>query len=262
MLKVITRLRRRHQAWVTARIGPAPALPPEDAPDMLPSEEDGEGARHVCQEIAFTYTDILGRSSRRQINIHRAWRKGDDLYLQGRCYRRNALRGFYASRMDELVDLATGTVIRAPVAGYLSRHVIGLEPLAGGTGLQAMPAEVRCELAVLAAFVTADGEVQPAEIALVATHVARRFPALAASPGGEDALVAHLRRLALSAFEFEDALGRLARSDLAVVEQVRATGAEILAADGVLHQDEIDILDEFDRVVVAARGGTATGRLA
>ncbi len=257
MLNVITRLRRRHQAWVTARMELVADLPPEDAPDMLPAapgdQPDAASARHVCQEIAFTYTDIFGRRSRRRFNIHRAWRRGDDLYLQGRCYGRNAMRGFYASRMDELVDLATGTVIRAPVTGYLAANVVGLDLPATGE-VQALPGPVRRELAVLAAFITADGEVHPAEMALATAHVARRFPAQADDPAARAALAAHLRRLALSAGEFEDALAAVARSDLSAVELLRATGAEILAADGVLHQDEIDILDEFDRVVVAARG--------
>jgi hypothetical protein len=247
MLQVITRLRRRHQAWATARMADAPALPAEDAPDMLPEaapDTAGE-TRHICQEIAFTYTDMFGRSSRRRVNIHRARRKGADLYIQGRCYRRNAMRGFWASRMDDLVDIATGAVIPAPVSGYLAAHVIGLD---------GMPAPVRRELAVLAAFITADGETQPAEMALATAHVARRFPDLAGDAAGQAALAAHFRRLALSAYEFEDALAAIARADLAAVELLRATGAEILAADGVLHQDEIDILDDFDRVVVDARG--------
>lgn len=155
--------------------------------------------------IMIRYHSSHGEVSERAVAIHHVWRDAGELYLQGVCQLRHALRTFRVDRIEELTCLATGEVSDRP-ADWLAHHAFLQIADAADYTPHALRG-CRDQLAVLAFVARADGCLDPDEVEVCCDLVM-----LSTEKQIDRAHVGrYLKRLTPTAVDLEGAVDRLSR---------------------------------------------------
>lgn len=87
--------------------------------DIRPTQDDPNDVEGLL--IGFRYTDAVGNKSRRIILCRRCWLTHGDIYIQGFCTLREALRTFRVDQMTDVEEMRTKRKIPNPPE-YFSRY--------------------------------------------------------------------------------------------------------------------------------------------
>lgn len=84
--------------------------------DIRPTQDDPNHVEGLL--IGFRYTDAVGNKSKRVILCRRCWLVRSDMYVQGFCTLREALRTFRVDQMTDVEEVRTKHKISDPVAYF------------------------------------------------------------------------------------------------------------------------------------------------
>jgi hypothetical protein len=145
----------------------------------------------------------------RSIAVHRIWRDGPVLYVQGVCQLRHAVRTFRVDRTTELVCLATGEVADDPAA-WLKAHAF-LDVAVPESDYTPHAIRLRRdELAILAFLANADGHLDDREVDVAVDLVMMSTP----REVDRDRIARYLKRLSASAIDLEEAVNRVSGDEM------------------------------------------------
>jgi len=215
---------------VAARVGPPPGTIPDPA---LPSM------------IWIRYQNEGGGLSERTVTLRQAWREGNEIHLIAWCHMERAVRHFEASRIRELVDLASGERAESPPK-WLEQHALLFEGAENDDTMKALRA-TRDELALLLYLARADGVLDRDEIELAIDHVAGSTEA----PISRLRCTAYIRRLAPDPDDLPAVLDRVT-ADPERWARLRHSAQRLAQAGGVSDVEEAAWKEIGDQAEAAA----------
>ncbi|MFN3891961.1 MAG: hypothetical protein ACK4MV_16320 [Beijerinckiaceae bacterium] len=130
-----------------------------------------KGEFNVEVRAEISYVDGAGQRSHRIIRTRSVVPWANDLAILAYCEMRNAHRTFLMSRITEFIDLSTGEIV-SNVARYL-RDIYEQSPRGQ---LDAIVAEMDCDLIVLSFLARADGRLMPKERQSILNYFNKAHP--------------------------------------------------------------------------------------
>lgn len=241
------------------------SVPVDDPHDTLAASH---GADHHDaadgQSFAIDYEDHAGNLSHRRISVWAIQRNVEGVpILVARCHEKEAARAFRVDRIKAVTDL-DGTP-REPLARFFFETFGFIWPKEAARIATAAPEDVRWErirdvvagsgVSLLAALARADHDVRAAEVEEMLLYcddvlAARGFDLTGAE---RERLAVWLARLRPTVETVEAALDRLQESGNTAVAAVLRAGLKVIGADGVLHEREEVLLDDFCFVLTGRR---------
>lgn len=250
---------RRFAERVTERSEARP-LPPPSIPIVIGEADDadelerGEIGAAEGQYFMIEYRDGRGRISTRRVTV---WGikegRGAVPLLHCTCHERRAHRSFRADRILSCIDL--DGEVHDDVPAFLA-ETFGMSPAtAARTEPKAAPSSVwhrarpviRHHATLLAALSLSDATMRDEEIVVAVEHCSRVADA-AELPLDEDGigkLERYIRRQRPTREAIWDACEELRRGDAATTRRLLASAVALVDADGVRHDDEIDLLNDI-----------------
>lgn len=192
------------------------------------------------------YHDAKGAYSGRVVTVQSVRAEVGEIRLGTICHWRGKYRGFLASRVVEVTDLATGEVHEDGL-GYFGAHPL-LQGLTANSitnlSLETLAMQTcRDEVIVLSFIAAADGMFDEAERDAIVLHVMNRCP----DEGLSEAEVRRrVRAFVPDERAFEMALGRLCRGEgdaRALMRSMR----RVMDADGELDPEEVAFVMDVER---------------
>ena len=193
--------------------------------------------------LAIHYEDGAGERSHRVVQVKGVQARGEDRYLYGFCELRNGFRSFRIDRIVEIVDMRTGEVPEDPQA-YLAPLIDLAKPPRSPTRRKAtdgLLAESVNGLVVLIYFANSDGELHPAERAILWDYLDwQKDRCSLRGSVAKPAVDALMRTMFPSRDQFAEALEALVISEHIHAQFVLDRVREIIDADGQLDEEEVE----------------------
>ncbi len=211
------------------------------APDAgLP---DGTIATALSVAIGFIYWDEDGQPVDRIITVRRLFARGGDILIDAFCHDVSAPRLIPFSKGIRLYQLQTMTANENP-REFLLYHVAGL---IGGSrfdsaGFAQVLSVVRYDLAALAFVAKADFNKSDEENELMLSYVLQRCPTI---DFDENEMLDYISMLVPDEQSFFEAIEIVIKQPHDVVFLFVHTFLQMLLSDGVLHENERDLLAEL-----------------
>lgn len=230
-------------------------LPPDDPHDEL-ADHDHDHDPAEGQSFVIDYEDHAGNLSHRRISVWAIQRNVEGVpILLARCHERQAARAFRVDRIKAVSDF-DGTR-REPLSRFFFETFGFTWPKDAIIVPSAAPADVRWDrirtlisrsgVVLLLALAVADGDMGAAEMEEIQFFCERSCAAadLDLTGAERERLAAHLGRLRPTPESVERTLDSLLAGEQAAIAQVLKAGLKVVAADGVLKEEEAALLDQF-----------------
>lgn len=231
------------------------AVPADDPHDEL-ADHSHDHDPAEGQSFVIDYEDHAGNLSHRRISVWAIQRNVEGIpILLAKCHERQATRAFRVDRIRAVTDF-DGTP-REPLARFFFETFGFTWPKDVIIVPSAEPVEARWDRArtiinrsgvvLLLALAAADGERSAAEMEEIAYFCERACAAadLDLTGAERERLVAYLGRLHPTEESVDRALETLIESERGAISAVLKAGLKVIAADGVLNEDEAVLLDSF-----------------
>lgn len=219
-----------------------------------PRRKELSGLQAEGATIFIRYVDAKGDESERRISVRRIYTADDptDFYIQAYCFEREAPRAFYASRMEEVIDLETGEVFENPIEFFKRELSPVIESTEQPDQAQTIKNHfqavrlLKSELAALMFMSRADGRMHPKERQEILAYAIQRAPILSTQ---KEWLDRYLKRLYPSGDVFLDIVPELKRQSEANKVALSDTLRRIVDADGKAQESELNLLKKFQEAL-------------
>lgn len=211
------------------------------APD--PGMPDGTIATALSVALGFIYWDEDGQMIDRIITVRRLFARGGDILIDAFCHDVSAPRLIPFSKGIRLYQLQTMTACENP-REFLLYHVAGL---IGGShfdsaGFAQALSVVRYDLAALAFVAKADFNKSDEEKELMLSYILQRCPTI---DFDEKEMLDYISMLVPDEQSFFEAIEIVVKQPHDIVFLFVHTFLQMLLSDGVLHENERDLLAEL-----------------
>jgi len=235
---------------------------PHPESTSLASSPDAEG-----QTFVICYVNAQAAQSTRRITMYALKRTPEArVLLFARCAETNEIMSFRADRIKYCMDI-TGEIYEPPAMFLV--EIFGLGPSdaellaaeAAGRGITWPPLDeaycvlrqqLRNELTLLTAMAESDGQVSviESEAILVYAHSRSELLGIHLDQARKHKLQGFIRRLRPTEEQIRAAIDEISgRSAKSQIEVVRAC-SEVMLADGLAHEEEIDLLKKIEADLV------------
>lgn len=208
------------------------------------------------QSFVIDYEDHAGHRSHRRISVWAVQRNVEGIpILVAKCHERQATRAFRVDRIKAVTDF-DGTR-REPLSRFFFETFGFTWPKDAIIVPSNEPADARWDrirtlisrsgVVLLVALALADGDLGAAEVEEIQFFCERACTAagLDLTGGERERLAAYLGRLRPTPESVERALDTLMDSEQPAIAALLKAGLRVIAADGVLQEDEAVMLDSF-----------------
>ncbi len=254
-----------------------PPVPQGRSERVDPKERDEEKPRSRSASVdkslageAFhiVYRDSSGRMSERRIAIRKISASGNDLYISAFCFKRNALRNFYASRIQEMTDIGSGEVVDNAIE-YL-KHMMDHKTTSNtmefdekdtiGVALETtVPVNVdsiaqclmpiQAEVIVLVFLSRSDNRMVKSERKAIIDYILFRLQSLA---GREDEIDRYLARLYPDKSLFVDVVNEVLAFPSEMQAQIYIALDKVMNADGKVDARELTMIKVYRDALLRA----------
>ncbi|MFG1373975.1 WYL domain-containing protein [Xanthobacter oligotrophicus] len=232
------------------------AVPHDDPHDALAAEAPEDHDPADGQAFAIDYVDHAGNASHRRISVWAVQRNVEGVpILIAKCHERQAARAFRVDRITAVTDLDGAK--REPLVRFFYETFGFLWPKDAILAPAEEDADVRWDriraiirkagVTLLAALARADREVGAAEVEEIVFFCERACAAedLDLTGAERERLAAYVARLRPTAEAVDFALDTLFESGTEAIATLLRAGMRVISADGVLKEQEAELLDAF-----------------
>lgn len=204
---------------------------------------DGTIATALSVAVGFIYWDEDGQPIDRIITIRRLFARGGDILIDAFCHDVSAPRLIPFSKGIRLYQLQTMAACENP-REFLLYHVAGLsgDNQADSAGFAQVLSVVRYDLAALAFAAGSDFNKSGEENELMLSYVSQRCPTI---DFDENEMLDYISMLVPDEQSFFEAIEIVARQPQDIVFLFVHTFLQMMLSDGVLHENERELLAEL-----------------
>lgn len=204
---------------------------------------DGTIATALSVAVGFIYWDEDGQLVDRIITIRRLFARGGDILIDAFCHDVSAPRLIPFSKGVRLYQLRTMAACENPREFFLY-HVAGLagDDQFDSAGFARVLSVVRYDLAALAFVARADFNKSDEENALMLSYVSQRCPTI---DFDENEMLDYISMLVPDEQSFFEAIEIVVRQPQDIVFLFVHTFLQMMLSDGVLHENERELLAEL-----------------
>lgn len=189
------------------------------------------------------YKDSRGQKSERRITLRKVSAKGSDIRLNAFCHERQAIRSFYASRIIEMSDMATGEVFDDAIGEF--QNMIGANPIESKVkkyGIYKELDSIQLEINALVYMARADGRMVKSERASIISYIMSRLPGFSGRGDELDKVIArHYPDKILA----QEALSEVLTLKNDVKIAIYKAMDSVMHADGNVKSEELSMLKTY-----------------
>lgn len=209
---------------------------------VFSGEPDGVIATALSAAVGFVYWDEDGQKADRIITIRRLFSKQGDILIDAFCHDIEAPRLIAFSRGIRMYNLQTMKTYENP-RDFLLHQVTGrADDTAPASGFAIALSVVRYELTALVYVAKSDFNRSDEENRLMLSYISQRCPTI---DFDETEMLDYIAMLVPDEQSFSEALEIVAKQPQDIVLQFTRTFLQMMLSDGILHENERELLAEL-----------------